>query len=506
MSSLDAMFAKLKPKFLLDYHSYGPLTLYPEGWQVETYSTDTPATQALAGLDDDHPAIADSDPDVSGELYTTNGDVTGHAYNSYGALAYTVELTGGSGPGVGGTVDGPNSFRPAASSSRTPRPTSRRSSSATCSSRSTSRARRTTRAARSLHIGNVAPDFVPSDVQVGLRRPAARRGQREPRPRPGRGALARQRRRRAVRATSEYKGGERYNPPGVYYHKMRGQHHRLQEGDSVEVWFTAGAKKSASFTFTPEVNKAGDVLVMAAEDYSGNTEIFGRGPRPGPEYLELLHDGAADAGISYDVYDVDAHSRTAPSPIGVLSHYKAVIWYTADDLYVREPNQPGGTGNSKLMDDEVIAIRDYINDHGSVLVTGQQALTGAWLQLLYNPLQGQSATTPWCKSNQSLGQGSADDPVGQKTNCIIVSNDFIQYYLGAWISVIAAEDDAVSTLPFKGVGGAVRHDGVHAQRRRLGRQPGDRRDVRDDVEHPAGGRVPAVRVHALDRLRPPAVL
>ena len=36
---------------------------------------------------------------------------------------------------------------------------------------------------------------------------------------------------------------------------------------------------------------------------------------------------------------------------------------------------------------------------------------------------------------------------------MIVSNDFIQYYLGAWIAVIAATDDAVSTLPFKGSGG-----------------------------------------------------
>ena len=58
---------------------------------------------------------------------------------------------------------------------------------------------------------------------------------------------------------------------------------------------------------------------------------------------------------------------------------RAVIWYTGDDLYVREPTQPGGTGNSKLVDDEVIAVRDYLNDRGSVLVTGQQALQGAWL-------------------------------------------------------------------------------------------------------------------------------
>ena len=98
-------------------------------------------------------------------------------------------------------------------------------------------------------------------------------------------------------------------------------------------------------------------------------------------------------------------SRTAPNPIGVLSHYKAVIWYTGDDLYVREPTQPGGTGNSKLMDDEVIAIRDYLNDHGSVLVTGQQALAGRVAAVALQPAPGQSPTTPWCKSNQTHGPG-----------------------------------------------------------------------------------------------------
>ncbi len=37
--------------------------------------------KALAG-DDDHPAVPGFDPDVSAELYTTNGDVTGDAYDN----------------------------------------------------------------------------------------------------------------------------------------------------------------------------------------------------------------------------------------------------------------------------------------------------------------------------------------------------------------------------------------------------------------------------------------
>src|SRR4029079_19277892 len=102
---------RLKPRFLIDYHSFAQLILYPEGWQVETEATDAPLMKALAG-DDDHPAVAGVDPDVSGELYTTNGDGTGDADNNWGAQAFTVELDGGTGDGVGGTVDGPDSLPP----------------------------------------------------------------------------------------------------------------------------------------------------------------------------------------------------------------------------------------------------------------------------------------------------------------------------------------------------------------------------------------------------------
>ncbi len=301
------------------------------------------------------------------------------------------------------------------------------------------------------HLGNVAPDFEPAKFSVSYGDPQtvevnANRdlGPVEVFWRVGGGVVHRA-------PTTEYKGGERYDPPGVYYHKLRGTVTGFTAGDQVEVWFAAGSHVSSSFTFKAEKSRSGDVLVMAAEDYSGNTSVFGAGPRPGPEYASYYTQALQDAGFSFDVYDVDAHARTAPDPLGVLSHYKSVIWYTGDDLYVREPTQPGGTGNSKLMDDEVIAIRDYLNDGGTTLVTGQQALQGAWLQLLYNPLG--APPNPFCKSNQSLGQGNIDDPVGQKTNCIIVSDDFVQYYLGAWINVIAATDDDVSTLPFKGSGG-----------------------------------------------------
>ena len=89
--------------------------------------------------------------------------------------------------------------------------------------------------------------------------------------------------------------------------------------------------------------------------------------------------------MSYDVYDIDARGRTAPDPLGVLSHYDAVVWYTGDDVYVREPGQPANTGTSRVFGETILGARDYLNDGGKLLVSGQQALLGAWAQLVFDP-------------------------------------------------------------------------------------------------------------------------
>ena len=125
-------------------------------------------TQALAGYDDDHPAIVDFDPDVSGELYTTNGDVTGHAYNRYGSLAYTVELEpAAAARRVGGTVDGPNSFLPGGfvfqdSEADGQDEFNRNVPFALDLARSANNPGRP-----KSYLGNVAPDFVPTTFKCG---------------------------------------------------------------------------------------------------------------------------------------------------------------------------------------------------------------------------------------------------------------------------------------------------------------------------------------------------
>ena len=77
---------------------------------------------------------------------------------------------------------------------------------------------------------------------------------------------------------------------------------------------------------------------MAAEDYSGKPGEGVTRARPtrtarSPNYLSYYTDALKADDIGYDVYDVDARDRTAPDPLGVLSHYKAIIWYTGNDLF-----------------------------------------------------------------------------------------------------------------------------------------------------------------------------
>ncbi len=94
-----AFVQKIDPVMALSYHSYGPLLLYPEGWQVQTPARDLPVYLALTG-NDANPAVEGFDPDVSAELYTTNGEFTDWAQGSNDVLAWTPELEEGR-PGKG---------------------------------------------------------------------------------------------------------------------------------------------------------------------------------------------------------------------------------------------------------------------------------------------------------------------------------------------------------------------------------------------------------------------
>ena len=125
----------------------------------------------------------------------------------------------------------------------------------------------------------------------------------------------------------------------------------------------------------------------------------------------------------------------------MLGHYKAVIWYTGLDDFVRDPGQT--TGVSKVFDDQIIAVRDYLNEGGKVLITGQRALHGAWSAYSYNPL-GRVPAAPQCSNT-----GNA---AGQLENCVQVSNDFMQYWMGANARAnVSTTEAAVLTRTITGI-------------------------------------------------------
>ena len=94
--------------------------------------------------------------------------------------------------------------------------------------------------------------------------------------------------------TSEWNGGERYDPADVYYRQLRGMVTGTDPGDSVEVWFEGGGAESDRFTYQAVSETGNRVLVVAAEDYTGASPA----QTPGPHYLDYYLDALAANGVA----------------------------------------------------------------------------------------------------------------------------------------------------------------------------------------------------------------
>jgi hypothetical protein len=440
--AIDGLMQRVGFEFLVNYHSAAELLLYGIGFQVQTDSQDDPIYRALAGTDSD-PAIASNppgapdpyDPDISSELYTTNGDTDETAHAIHRTLSFTPEMDVADPARGGGTsvfefqdseADLEQAFEKnipfaldvATSAADPANPVS--------------------------HLGREAPAFElhpfrvsfgdPQKVRVNVKRAlgpvtvhwTANSGDEHAAP------------------TAEYQGGERYGGDlDVYYHEMRGMVTGTRPGDAVEVWFEAGGQRSQSFGYQMRSNSGHRVLILAAEDYSGTPGATVESPayasRTQPNELDSYEAALTANGIGYDVYDVDAEGRSAPDPMGVLSHYAAIVWYTANDSLIRAVDVLGGTGVGRLANDEILAVRDYLNDGGKLLYSGQNAAYAQVNAFAFNPL----GEPPYCNAANPGSPGSAQ-------GCIPLSDDFLQYWLGAYIHVDAAatKDDA-SALTFR---------------------------------------------------------
>jgi hypothetical protein len=414
--AMQGLLDRLHFKFMVNYHSYGQLLLYSFGWQVQTPSADGPIFLALSGTDA-NPAIPGFDPGVGADLYTTNGETTDYAHAKANTLAWTPELGEGI-PGNGfvfpddeGLIQtefeknlpfaldvaksAPNPEQPVSHLGNTVKPFYLAMSSI-----------------EPELSGNPQGDFRfavsygdPQIVQVLAARSL------------GNVTLKYQINNGAVQSagTSEWNGGERFGAPGdVYFHIVRGQVTGTQPGNSVKVWFEGGGQVSDSFTYTAKVESNAPVLVLAAEDYTGISPVYRK--KNGPSYLSYYLSALTANGIAADVYDVDANGRKAPSALGVLSHYAAVIWYTGDDLITREPGMVAGTA-SRLANDEMLAVRSYLNEGGRLFYTGKYAGYENAFGYEFQP-----ETNAACNPNDNGEDG-----------CLALADDFLQYYLGAYV-------------------------------------------------------------------------
>jgi hypothetical protein len=461
---LDGLVRRVGFEFLVNYHSAAQLLLYGIGWQVATPSPDDVIYEAMAG-DDAHPAVPGYDPDISAELYTTNGDTDLHMTDRYGTLSFTPEMSTcatasdelpddqWNAADCGSVFEFPDDERlvqdefernipfalSAAMSAKDPDdPVSA--------------------------VGRQAADFqVDSfDVSYGDPQTVAVTAKR---------ALKRVRlsyriagRRSRSAPVRQWAGGERYGSESdSRYAELRGTVRGARPGDKVEVWFSGvkpgtGAVRSEHFTYTLAKDSGARVLVLANEDYKGVNPTYPAGtnaPKYAAEYVAALE----AAGYKADVWDVDAQG--VPHDLGVLGHYDAVVWYLGDNRLTQDPeDEQITTPFGELPDVAVaerqqyltIAVRDYLNEGGKLVHAGETAQ--------YQGLPGVS------DSVGGLFYGLNGDPsaecvvktvAGFFSDCLLLADDFRQYYLGAFTRTDTSNPQGVAGIadPIDGYTGTL---------------------------------------------------
>jgi hypothetical protein len=463
--ALDGLMRLIKPKFLVNYHSAAQLLLYGVGWQVATPTPDDQISVALAG-DDANPAIAGYDPDISAELYTTNGETDDQASTVYKTLAFTPEMSTCE---TASAVDPDDAFEPDDCVSGFNFPDSEALIEAEYE-KNLPFALSVAKSAQDpddpvSSLGLTAPDFEldPFTISYGDPQTVAVTARR---------ALKGLKLNYSINGghvrhtgTREWKGGERYGDTGdAYYAEFRGQVRGAEVGDKVEVWFTGRRsqadknkglrtdRRSASFTYTVAQKTTADVVVIADEDYKGVNPTY-PSTVTGPKYAQGYVDELKSKGIDAVVWDVS--KLGVPHHLGVLDHFKAAVWYLGDNRLTQDPEDEkidfGGVEAADIAVAErqqylTMSVRNYLNEGGKLLYTGETAgyygKLGGALGGIYYGLNG----------NPAAECAVTADPFG---DCLLLADDFTQYYLGAYgRGALSAPAGVVGNgAPFTGTAG-----------------------------------------------------
>ena len=190
-----------------------------------------------------------------------------------------------------------------------------------------------------------------------------------------------------------------------------------------------------------------DVLVLANEDYTGVNPTYPAGT-DAPKYVEAHVAAIEAAGYDADVWDVDAQG--VPHDLGVLGHYDAVVWYLGDNRITQDPEDelistPFGQlpdiGVAERQQYLTMAVRDYLNDGGKLVHAGETA------QYQGLPGIGDAVGGLFYGLN---GDETAECVVttvpGFFEDCLLLADDFRQYYLGAFTRTDFADPAEVTGI------------------------------------------------------------
>jgi Zinc carboxypeptidase len=439
--AMMSLYDRVDFRFSISYHSFGELLLYTQGWQTLTPSADDPIYVALSGTDDD-PAIAGYNPGVGADLYTTNGEYTDWAHGTEGTLSWTPELSEGC---EGCQFEFPDdealvqeefernlefAVNVAKSAGDPDDPVSHAGIDTD---------------EMYLDVAEIDPwktNWPSSDLRVDVSYAGGESQPVEVLAKRSIGAVTLNYKVNGgatqTAPTSEAPSGEVFNGNGSYddyYYYLRGTiAGPLSEGASIEYWFTGGGESTDHVTFDVEGDGTADVLIVAAEDRTGQSNSPAYAPptysntAAVPNFVDEYTAAVTAAGRTSEVYDVDAMDREAPDHTGVLNHYDSVVWYTGNDATTREPVGTGhGPGDvSRLAVDLVLEHRAYLNEVGNLMYSGQRA------GFTENGFNGGQFYDP--VANEPCFIGGEENPA-VIDRCLMWSdkNDFLQYYLGAFI-------------------------------------------------------------------------
>ncbi len=352
--AFDRLLRKVDFVANVNYHSAAQLLLTPVSYITDYAPVDATIFNAMTGVDGDS-AVEPYIPERSSDLYESNGDTIDNGYLNYGVIGWTPELdqcqTAGGPLGCNqfdfpddeGKVQAifeknlPMALNIAYSAEEIDRP-------------------RNFRDDPSQYQIKPTQDIQPNrfDVSYGSNQTIEAITRRSLGPVDLRATISGPGgpSRTVVQRMEEAPAGERYgDAPGVYFKRVRvdtpdnwstaTQAARLPAvGDTVAVQIIAGGLRQ-QFSYRIEAlpdagtGSAGRVLVLAAEDYTGVSPNRTPGYATAPRYLGTHVAALQAAGYEVETYDVDAPPLTAagtaatkaPHPLGVLSHFDAVLWY-----------------------------------------------------------------------------------------------------------------------------------------------------------------------------------